>query len=114
MIFNYFSMSFLSHMGCRQTRRGGGNGSEYSRYVKFFIEIWAIYERNVKFKARSTSRKCPLRERCPFVGWRLMPRRDGVSVITVTVFRVGSDRDKTGSDAVQDRVSTLPKLNLFM
>lgn len=43
-----------------------------------------------------------------------MPRRDGVSVITGTVFRVGSDRDKTGSDAVQDRVSALPKLNLFM
>ena len=80
-------MPFLSHMGCRQTRRGGENGSEYSRYVKILIEIWAIYERNVKFKARSTSRKCPLRERCPFVGRRLMPRRDGVSVITVTVFR---------------------------
>ncbi len=43
-----------------------------------------------------------------------MPRRDGVSVITITVFRVGSDRDKTGSDAVQDRVYALPKLNLFM
>ena len=42
-----------------------------------------------------------------------MPRRDGVSVITITVFRVGSDRDKTGSDAVQDRVYALPKLNLF-